>query len=225
MKKTGLIVFVFALAIGLTFSTNCSFGSFNNLSGVQGSGTSKNETRDVTGFTKIDAGGAINVQVFAQKDYSVEVQADDNLLTNIKTEISGDTLKIYSEDRISPKTQINVKISMPSIESLDVSGASSGNVVNIKTDSLELRASGASKISVKGETQTLKAGASGASTIDAEALQVEDAEVEASGASKAIVSVTNELNIEASGASKISYIGEPKNITQNSSGASSITKK
>lgn len=225
MKKIGLIVFIFALAIGLTFSTNCSFGSFNNLSGVQGSGTSKSETRNVTGFTKIDAGGAINVEILAQKDYRVEVQADDNLLSNIKTEVSGDTLKIYSEDRISPKTQINVKISMPSIESLDVSGASSGNILNVKADLLELKASGASKIGVKGEAKTLNADANGASTIDAEALQVEDAEVEASGASKAVVSATNELNVEASGASKISYVGEPKNIKQNSSGASSVTKK
>ena len=225
MKKLGLVIFIFALAIGLTFSTNCSFGGFNKLSGIQGSGTSKNEVRNVAGFTKIDASGAINVQVFAQKDYSVEVQADDNLLANIKTEVSGDTLKIYSEDRISPKTQINVKISMPSIEGLDISGASSGNVVNVKAESLELKASGASKIGIKGEAKILNADASGASTIDAEALQVEDAEIEASGASKAVISATNELNADASGASKISYVGEPKNIRQNSSGASSITKK
>ena len=225
MKKFGLVVFIFALSMGLAFSTNCSFGNFSSLSGVQGSGTSKSETRNVSGFTKIDAGGAINIEVTAQKDYNVEVQADDNLLTNIKTEVSGDTLKIYSEDRISPKTRINVKISMPSIEGLDVSGASSGNIANVKTNSLELKASGASKIGISGAAKTLNADASGASTIDAEALQVEDAEIEASGASKAVVSATNELNIEASGASKVSYVGEPKNIKQNSSGASSVTKK
>ncbi len=114
---------------------------------------------------------------------------------------------------------------MTEIEDLEVSGASSGNVINVKADSLELKASGASKIKISGTAKDLEANASGASTIDAESLQVENAEVDASGASKAIISASNELNVEASGASKISYIGEPKNIKQNSSGASSITKK
>jgi len=225
MKKIGLIVFIFALSIGLAFSTNCSFGGFSNLSGVQGSGTSKSETRSVSGFTKIDAGGAINVEVAVEKDFSVVVEADDNLLTNIKTEVSGDTLKVYSEDRISPKTRINVKISMPAIEGLDLSGASSGNVAGVNANSLELKASGASKIKIDGIAKELNADASGASTIDAESLAVENADVEASGASKAVVAATNDLKVDASGASKISYVGEPKSIKQNSSGASSVTKK
>ena len=225
MKKIGLIVFVFALSIGLAFSTSCSFGSFSNMSGVQGSGTSKSETRNVSGFTKIDTGGAINVEVAVQKDFSVVVEADDNLLTNIKTEVSGDTLKIYSEDRISSKTRINVVISMPALEGLDVSGASSGNVANVNADSLELKASGASKIKIDGTAKQLNADASGASTIEAENLKVADADVEASGASKATVAATNDLKVDASGASKISYVGEPKSVKQNSSGASSVTKK
>jgi len=63
MKRFGLLIFVFALSIGLAFSTNCSFGGMKNFGGVQGSGTSKTETRNVSGFNKIDASGAINVEV------------------------------------------------------------------------------------------------------------------------------------------------------------------
>ena len=152
MKKFGFFAFITALVIGLMFSTGCNFGGMKNFTGVQGSGVSKTETRSVNGFSKIDAGGALNVEVTVQKDFSVEVQADDNLLANIKTEVDGDTLKIFSEDRISPKTRVNVKISMPELKGLDVSGASSGNVSNVKADSLELRASGATKIKVDGTT-------------------------------------------------------------------------
>jgi len=226
MKKFGLLVFIFALSIGLVFSTNCGFSrSFNNFGGIQGSGTSKTETRNVIGFTKIDASNAVNVEVAVGSSFAVEVQADDNLLANIKTEVSGDTLKIYSEDRISSKTRINVKISMPTIEGLEISGASSANVAGVKANSLELKASGASKIKIDGEAKTLEADASGASSIDAEKLKVEDADVEASGASNATVSAVNDLDLNASGASKISYLGEPKNIKQDSSGASSIKQK
>ena len=225
MKKLGLLVFILALTIGLIFTSNCSFGGFDNFTGVKGSGTSKTEQRNVTGFTRIDAGGAMNVEVDAQKDFSVTVEADDNLLQHIKTEVNGETLKIYSEGKISPTAKLNVKISMPAIEGLNLSGASDGKVTNVRADSLELKASGASEVMISGEAKTLEAEASGASAIDAENLNVEDANVEASGASKAIVSATNELKVDASGASKISYTGEPKNIQQNSSGASSINKK
>ncbi len=225
MRKIGFLIFIAALSIGLMFSTNCSFDGIKNFTGVQGSGVSKTETRSLKGFSKVDAGGAVNVEIAAQKDFSVEVQADDNLLANIKTEVDGDTLKIFSEDRISPKTRINVKISMPELEGLDISGASSGNVSNVKADSLELKASGASKIKIDGATEDLNADASGASSIDAENLRAENAEVEANGASSATVSATNDLDVSASGASKIYYIGEPAKIKQKSSGASSINKK
>ncbi|MCA1638521.1 MAG: DUF2807 domain-containing protein [Acidobacteria bacterium] len=198
---------------------------FGNFTGIKGSGTSKIQQRNVSGFKRVDAGGALNVEVDAQKDFSVTVEADDNLLEHIKTEVNGDTLKIYSEGKISPTAKLNVKISMPEIQGLNLSGASDGKITNVRTDSLELKASGASEVVIVGEAKTLEADASGASTIDAENLDVEDANVEASGASKAMVSATNNLEADASGASKISYTGEPKNIKQNSSGASSINKK
>lgn len=225
MKKIGSLIFISALSIGVAFSTNCSFGSISNLSGVQGSGTSKTETRSVKGFTKIDASGAVSVEVSVGGSFSVEVSADDNLLANIKTEASGDTLKIYSADRISPKTPISIRVSMPKIENFEVSGASSGIVSSVKADALELKASGASKIRIEGATDDLKAEISGASTLEADNLKAENAEVEASGASKAMISVNNDLDADASGASRITYTGEPKNLKQNSSGASSITKK
>ncbi len=225
MKKICLAIFILALTIGLIFSTSCGFGGINNFSGVKGSGTSKTEQRNVADFREIEASGAVNLEVDAQKDFSVTVEADDNLLQYIKTEVSGDTLKIYSEGRISPTAKLNVKISMPALEGLDVSGASDAKIMNVKADSLELKASGASEIIINGEANKLKANATGASEINAENLLTENADVDASGASSANVSATNELNVEASGASKISYTGEPKNLKQNSSGASSINKK
>lgn len=225
MKKISLVIFILALAIGLIFSTNCGSVKINNFTGIKGSGTSKTEQRSVTGFKEIEAGGAVNLEVDAQKDFSVTVEADDNLLQYIKTEVSGNTLKIYSEGKISPTAKLNVKISMPELTGLDVSGASDAKVTNVKADSLELKASGASEIIIGGEARELKADASGASKINAENLKTQNADVDANGASAATVTATDQLNVQASGASKISYTGEPKNVKQDSSGASSINKK
>lgn len=225
MKKSGLTVFAAALLIGLIFVGGCRFGGFSNIKGVQGSGAAKSERRAVSDFSKIEASGAVNLTIRTQNDFDVSVEADDNLLEHIKTEVDGDTLKIYSQGSISTKTGINIKILMPEIKALDLSGASSAVVSNVKTESLDLNAGGASKIKIDGTAKNLESDATGASRIDAENLTVENAEAEASGASSQIISASNDLNLTASGASNISYTGEPKNIKQNSSGASSIKKK
>lgn len=222
MKKFGFVVFISAFAVGSVFSAGCGF---KNLTGVQGSGASKTESRNVSGFKEIEAGGAVNLEVTAQKDFSFQITADDNLLQHIKTEVSGDRLKIFSEGSISPKTKINVKISMPELDSLDVSGASDAVVSNVKSDSIKLEARGASEIKIGGEAKNLKSHASGASTIDAENLRVENAESEASGASNTTVAPTNQLKAHASGASSIYYTGEPQSVAPEVSGASSVKKK
>lgn len=222
MKKIGLIVFAIALLIGLMSAMNCNVG---NSGGLTGSGNKKSEKRDVSGFMEIEASGAVTLEIVSQKDFSVEVEADDNLLSLIKTEVSGDVLKISSKDKISPKTKILVKVSMPELDSLNVSGASAATATNLKADLLKLEASGASKIKVEGQANILESNASGASGIDAEGLKVENADVEASGASNTTVSATNDLKANASGASTIYYTGEPKSVSPKSSGASSVKKK
>lgn len=222
MKKLGLIVFVSALLISLFSAIGCNVG---NLTGVQGSGNAKSEIRNVSDFRQVEASGAINLEIDAQKDFSVEVEADDNLLPLIKSEVSGDTLKISTEDSISSKNKIVVRISMPELTSLNISGASDAVVLNVKTDSLKLEASGASKIKISGGADSLEADASGASGIDAESLLVNDADIKANGASNTTVSAANSLKADASGASKIYYTGEPKNVEPKSSGASSVKKK
>lgn len=229
MKKFNSAILATVSTFGLVFVNACGFGGFNKFvgggDGIKGSGTAKSETRTVSGFTRIEAGGAVHLEISAQKDFAVSLEADDNLLAHIKTDLSGDTLKIYSKDNISPKMTINVKISMPELKGLDISGASSAAVSNAKSDSLELEASGASKIKIDGEAKNLKSNTSGASSVDAENFRVENADVEASGASSSTVSPTGELKADAPGASSIYYTGEPKNVVQDVSGASRVRKK
>jgi Putative auto-transporter adhesin, head GIN domain len=114
---------------------------------------------------------------------------------------------------------------MPSIESFDISGASSGNLTGINNESLTIDASGASKIKVEGAAKELRVDLSGACRLDAENLKSESVWVEASGASNATVFASNEINAEASGASCVRYAGEPKEVKKQSSGASSVKQK
>lgn len=233
MKKVKVIIFIVALVVGLMFAK--VFGavlgfsaptfSFNFFSGVRGSGVTKVENRNVSGFKKIEVSGTIELEVTAQNDFSVNVEADDNLLELIKTEVDGDTLKIYTEKRISTRNKIHVVIAMPELTEAEVSGACKVTANNVKTDSFKLDVSGASKIEINGEAKDLKVEASGASKINTENLKVANADVEVSGATSVIVNATEEVKAEASGASKINYVGEPKNVEKHTSGASRVSQK
>jgi hypothetical protein len=219
MKKTVFVIVILLVAL----ASGCN--KIGNIGGIKGSGNVKTETRSVSNFKEIKAENAVELEITVQKDFSLTVEADDNLLDQVKTEVSGNTLKISTNDSINSKNKIKIKISLPELTDLDVSGASTANISGAKTDSLELDASGASRIKIDGEVKSVDATASGASGIDAENLKTENAKANASGASHVTVSPTGDLNAEASGASTVTYTVEPKSIKQNASGASTIKKK
>lgn len=229
MKKIGIIVFIAAIILGVVVSSFFSFGrlservfNFSFSSGTAGSGNLATETRDVSGFTGVDAGGVFQVEIAAQEEFGIEIEADDNLLPLIKTEVRSGVLHIESEEKISPKNTIRVRISAPDIQSIEASGASKVSLNSLKNSVLKIDTSGASKVLINGETASLTINVSGASKVDAENLKAENATIDASGASHASVFVSGRLNADASGASRIIYSGNPKNIEKKSSGASSV---
>ncbi len=226
MKKIGLLIFAFALIIGVVASFSTSLGRFSFFTPkVVGSGILKTEVRDVSDFTIVETSGAMNVEIIAAKEFSVEVDADDNLLEYVKTELDGSTLKIYTEKWFTSKSKMNVRISMPELSSAKVSGASNLTITDIKNDDFTLKASGASKIKVAGETKSFDFKLSGASELNAENLTSEIADAKVSGASNAVLNVTESLDADASGASRISYIGEVKSLKKHSSDSSSIKQR
>ena len=232
MKKIGLLIFITALIVGIglanVFSTGKMTGKIFNFSinhGVSGSGNIASEKRDLADFSEIEVGGVVQVEATAGKDFSVEIEADDNLLPFVITEVSGGVLRLRTEKSISTKNSIRVKITAPNIESLEVSGASKVSLGNVSNENLQIDASGASKITVTGETANLTIDASGASKIDAENLRSENVAVDASGASGVKVFAANGLKADASGASNIAYAGSPKNLIKKTSGASSVSQK
>jgi hypothetical protein len=63
---------------------------------------------------------------------------------------------------------------------------------------------------------------SGASQLEAEKLKSVNVSVDASGASRAHVFVSGELKADLSGASGVTYAGNPQNMEKRTSGASSV---
>jgi hypothetical protein len=229
MKKLGIIIFVATIVVGVVIANFFSFGnsfikspislSFGK---VQGSGNHVTEKRTVSNFKKIEVSGVFVVEVTAQKEFGIEIEADDNLLPLIKTEVNGDTLSIERDKRFSTNNSVVIRVSAPDIESLDVSGVSKVSLSNIENESLKVDTSGASKITVDGKTNRLVIDSSGASRIDARKLSTENVTVDASGATKSMVNVSETLSVDLSGASRVTYSGNPSKVNKKTSGVSSL---
>ena len=233
MKKIGILIFAAALVIGLVVANMFSFGHtsgkvFNfsmNFGGVHGSGNVVSEKRDLSGFKAVDVSGVFQVEIVAQKEFSVEVVSDDNILPLISTSVDDGTLRIECEKRIKSASPVIVRISAPDIDNLQVSGAANVTLSGVKNPNLGINSSGAAKVTVSGETAKFAIDVSGATKIFANDLKAVDANIDGSGASYIETSVTGELRSDLSGASRVVYSGSPSNVVTETSGASRVSQK
>lgn len=233
MKKAGFLFFLAALVIGLIVANTFSFGRVStdfvkfsmNFGAVRGSGAIVTEKREVSGFRSVDVGGVFQVEIVAQKEYSVEVEADDNLIGLITTTVDGDTLRIESEKRLRSRSPIKVRIFAPNIDGLQVSGAANVTASGLKSEAVKIESSGGSRVTVAGETVKLRVESSGGAKVNAGGLNAVDAEIDGSGGSSVEVSVTGDLRSDISGGARVKYSGTPANIITNKSGGASVSQK
>ena len=85
--------------------------------------------------------------------------------------------------------------------------------------------SGASKVELDGSAKDINVNASGASQVKLSRFSVDNAQVLLSGASTGTIYLDGTLDADLSGASKLSYIGEPTMGNVNTSGGSTLSKK
>ncbi len=208
------------LATALTASGGCFlFG------GTTGSGTEATEDRAVDDFTEIRASGVYRVEAAIGPETSVTIVADDNILPLIHTEVRNGRLRIDTDGSIRPKVQPVIRVTAPSLEAIQTSGATKIFARDLRGKSFTLETSGASKATLSGAVDELGIEVSGAADISAADLTAETAEVEVSGAGKVDLTVTQSLDVEVSGAGKVTYGGDPATVNKDVSGAGKVTPR
>jgi hypothetical protein len=217
-----------------------------NMNRVKGNGHVISKSFTDTGFKDVDVSSSLRVYLKQGNDYSVKIDAEDNILELMKVRTEGDVLKIGFRDNISasPTREIKVYITAPEFRNLEASGACSfisqgsikGNVVKldlsgasssqleVETNKLEVDASGASEISLKGKTTYFSVDGSGSTEIHSFPLLAEHTKVSISGSGDAEVYAGQSLDVEISGAGDVTYKGTPATINKDISGAGSISQ-
>jgi hypothetical protein len=111
-------------------------------SGVRGSGNRQTQTRQVAPFTSITAEGAFTIEVVCQKDLSVEVEGDDNVLPLVSTDVKSGVLQLSNTNSYSVNQPIVIKISVPNLEALSINGAGKLEITKLNNEKFELDANG-----------------------------------------------------------------------------------
>jgi hypothetical protein len=229
MKRTIIFLSLMLVTLGGCKSVNNPNGKTtgaDKLSGkATGSGVMKVEKRSVPAFTSVSISGAYDVLIVAQKEQSLEIEGDDNLLSLIKTEVKDGVLDIGNEQGLTTRGKLQVRISTPKLDGISTSGDSDIIITGVKSDAFKIDTSGAGSLQVSGETKTLVAQLSGAGDINAKDLHAESVNLTSSGAANADVYASEELRVNATGAGNVNYYGDPKVVNQESSGVGTITKK
>jgi hypothetical protein len=226
-----------------------NIGDSNFSGAIKGSGVMKTQTRELSDFDSIAIRYPAEVIVRQGKTASVKIEADDNLLPQLTTEVEGDTLILengesnYSE-RVRPTSAVKVTITVTELKEISLASAGSLEVIGVKGGDFELKLSGAGdvrltevefdsfvvtlsgmgEIVVDGKAERLKLTISGLGDFKGADLQTMTADVLISGAGDATVRVEEELTARVSGAGSVGYYGSPE-VTKTISGAGNVDKK
>lgn len=233
-----ILILLFAI-----FFSSCHFETGKT---VSGSGNVITENRNLSNFTGISVQRALEVEVEQSDKFEVVVEADDNILSHIITEVRDGILVIETDinnfDNVNKK---KIKVKMPKVTSLESSSASyikskntliSENLnvdassaskieISVEAENINCDSSSGSSIEVQGKAIKLVTESSSGSTINANNLLVNDVIANSGSGSSTSVHPILSLNAEASSGSSISYHNVPKKLTQSTSSGGGISQQ
>lgn len=203
-----------------------------------GSGNIISVQKSVPEFTAISISGNIDAELRTGPQKLI-VEADDNLIRYIKTEVSNNKLKISTGPGNLRDAHLKVYITAPAINRISTSssaevflkdrlkadgkiflGASSAGEIEGAVDApmVELDASSGSEMRVSGRTRELNVDASSGADVEAFELLSETTEVSASSGSEVKVHASVALKASASSGAGIKYRDGGQTTISSSSG-------
>jgi len=227
---TTLVRIAVAFLIAL-FLSSCGFDiNIRDFTpGKKGSGNVVTDTRKITDeFTKISTSEGIMVYVTQADDFKIEVEADENIIDLIATDVKNGKLRIHAKENIGRATK-KVYVSLPDVIALSGSSGSHMSTQNtIKSDrleidgssgalleielmanDLEIDASSGANLSISGESGHVDVDVSSGGNINGKELRTKTCNADASSGGNIKIQVSKSLTADASSGGNISYSGEP----------------
>lgn len=193
---------------------------------IRGSGTLKTESRPVSTFTAVDLSGSGHLTIEQTGTESLTIEAEDNILPLLTSDVSNGTLRLGEKDTTNILTSktINYRLTVRDLNNLTVSGSGDVTAPSLTASTLTVRLSGSGSMTLGGTADTQAVTISGSGRYDAAKLASKSVSIDISGSGIAVVMPSDTLNATIGGNGSLEYIGNPT-VTQNISGSGRISKR
>lgn len=240
-----LSIFMFA-GLGARTALTLSKGDFDSLEFYWSNDDDDKqiaEMRHLEPFHGVEVSGNIEIELVQDSIQSVQVRCHPDVLGHVRTEVENGILKIYTK-KIHLNRNIKVNVTGSTLQQLTAHGAAEINSYGkISSDRMHIELSGVSKADldvavsqdlvvemngatnadIEGHAYNLSCDLSGASKLDAENLQVRNADISGTGVCEIEADVKDSLEVEMSGASHFKTNNRPIYLQQKVMGGSSVT--
>lgn len=242
MKTLVRITILISIYLALLFSTTSCI--FDGVVGIKGNRNVVSEERSIrSDFEIINVQQGINLYITQGKPTNISVEADENIIELLITEVKNNELNIYFEKNVNQAKARNVYLTTESISKIKASsGASVKSENTIQAETLELdsssgssmkiranandiksESSSGSSITIIGKSNSLTANSSSGSSINAKELKTVNAIAKAGSGANIDVNVTGKLTASASSGGDIDYEGSPESIDKKATSGGSIS--
>ncbi|MBA4305086.1 MAG: hypothetical protein C0424_12725 [Sphingobacteriaceae bacterium] len=196
----------------------------------------------LNGITGLHLRGGMEVEL-KKGPAEMRLSGGEENLKNLELSIENGVLEISGAKKKfgMPVVGDKIIISLPSLESLKISGAAEvtgggfdnetlfmaingfgSAILDLNVKILKFDVSGTGNVELAGKAETVVINLSGAASIEAENYDVENMTLVMSGAGSAEVNVSKQLDVNISGVGVVSYKGEPEVLRKRISGAGKI---
>jgi hypothetical protein len=212
------------------------------------SGRSATETRALGTFSAISMRDDIDVRVRPGESESVQVTADDNLLSLLETVVDGGTLRIQwkSGESVRPRAKTAVTVAVRRLEAvasagsgdlvvealktpalaLSIAGSSDATLRQLEVDGLfRVRIAGSGDVQAHGKAGRLEVSIAGSGDMDARELLVDDASISIAGSGDADVSARKTVAVSIAGSGDVRFGGGATLASSRVMGSGSVRQR
>lgn len=212
---------------------------------ITGSGVSKTESRQVSGFSGMSLGITAKVEIRQGTSEGVTITGDDNIVALVETVVEDGKLKVrWNERNLSTSyKELKLVVDAKTMESVGVSGsgdvmaetinaktfkasvAGSGDIHirNLTAGSATASISGSGDIELGGKADSLASKIAGSGDVKAGKLETKSSTVSIAGSGNVTLWATEKLKVSVAGSGDVRHYGDPE-ISKSIAGSGSIKR-
>ena len=192
--------------------------------GVAGDGRVASEQRPVSNLSSLDISGPMQVDVRVGGQPGLKIEADGNLLPMIRSEVAGDTMRIWIDGQIKPTQAIRVSYSAPRLSHLRSTGSGRLDVSGLNGAPLTVVKTGSGKTQLSGSVSNLDVRSTGSGTVDALGLRSSSAHASLAGSGRIMLGHVDgdQLNAHVRGSGDIEASGAVQTLNASVHGSGDV---